>query len=70
MPNLDQYIGKEMGFKVLSLDDNHKNIVVSRKLVLEAEQVEKRKELLNTIQIGAELDGEVKTSPPMALSST
>jgi len=60
MPNLDQYIGKEMGFKVLSLDDNHKNIIVSRKLVLEAEQEEKRKELLATIEVGAELDGEVK----------
>ncbi len=60
MPNLDQYIGKEMGFKVLSLDDNHKNIIVSRKLVLEAEQAEKRKELLATIEVGAELDGEVK----------
>lgn len=60
IPNIDQYIGKELGFKVLSLDDNHKNIIVSRKLALEAEEQEKRKELLATIEVGAELDGEVK----------
>ena len=60
VPNLDQFIGKELSFKVLSLDEDHKNIILSRKMVLEAENEEKRKELLEKIEIGSELDGEVK----------
>jgi len=60
IPNLDQFIGKELSFKVVSLDEDHRNIILSRKQVLEAEAAIKRTELLDKIQIGSELDGEVK----------
>ena len=60
IPNLDQFIGKELSFKVVSLDEDHRNIILSRKQVLEAEAAIKRSELLEKIQVGSELDGEVK----------
>ncbi len=60
IPNLDQFIGKEMTFKIVSLDEERRNIILSRKKVLEEEMSSKRHELLTHIEIGAELDGEVK----------
>lgn len=60
IPNLDQFISKELSFKVVSIDEDHKNIILSRKLVLEDEMASKRTELLEKIRIDSELDGEVK----------
>jgi small subunit ribosomal protein S1 len=60
IPNLDQFIGKEMVFKIVSLDEERRNIILSRKKVLEEEMSSKRNELLSHIEIGAELEGEVK----------
>ncbi|HQH50520.1 MAG TPA: 30S ribosomal protein S1 [Candidatus Cloacimonadota bacterium] len=60
IPNLDQFIGKEMSFKIISLDEEHRNIILSRRQVLEQEALEKRAELLEKLQVDAELDGEVK----------
>jgi len=60
IPNLDQFIGKESEFKIVKLDEDRRNIIVSRKLVMEAELEEKRDELRDKIQVGAERDGEVK----------
>lgn len=60
IPNLDQFIGKEMHFKVVNIDEEHRNIILSRKLVLEDEANEKRQELLAKINVDSELDGEVK----------
>ncbi len=51
---------KELTFKVVNIDEEHRNIILSRKQVLEDEAVEKRNELLQKIEIGSELDGEVK----------
>ncbi|MBM4403143.1 MAG: 30S ribosomal protein S1 [Candidatus Cloacimonetes bacterium] len=60
IPNLDQFIGKEMNFKVVGIEEEHRNIILSRKQVMEAEYAAKKHELLERIEIGAELDGEVK----------
>ena len=60
IPNLDQFIGKESTFKIIKLDEERRNIIVSRKRVLEEEQVEKKQHLMEKIQLNAELDGEVK----------
>jgi small subunit ribosomal protein S1 len=60
IPNLDQFIGKEQTFKIVSLDEEKRNIIISRKKVLEEEISVKRNELLSHIEIGAELEGEVK----------
>ncbi|MBN1326445.1 MAG: 30S ribosomal protein S1 [Candidatus Cloacimonetes bacterium] len=60
IPNLDQFISKESEFKILKIDEERRNIIVSRKKVLEEEQTVKLEELKHKIQKGAELDGEVR----------
>jgi small subunit ribosomal protein S1 len=60
IPNLDQFIGKEVRFRIINIDEQKKNIIVSRKRVLEEEKAEKVGKLREKIEVGAELDGEVK----------
>jgi small subunit ribosomal protein S1 len=60
IPNLDQFIGKDMQFKVVNLDEEHSNIILSRRAVMEEEAAAKREELLSRIEIDSELEGEVK----------
>nr|MBP7206094.1 S1 RNA-binding domain-containing protein [Candidatus Cloacimonadota bacterium] len=60
IPNLDQFIGKELQFKVMNIDEEHRNIILSRKKVLDEEASVKRLDLLSRIQVDSELDGEVK----------
>jgi small subunit ribosomal protein S1 len=60
IPNLDQFIGKELVFKVVNIDEEHRNIILSRRQVLEEEASIKRQELLAKLEIDSELDGEVK----------
>lgn len=60
IPNLDQFIGKELSFKIVNIDEEHRNIILSRRQVLEEEASLKRHDLLDKIQIDSELDGEVK----------
>lgn len=60
IPNLDQFIGKELSFKVVNVDEEHRNIILSRRQVLEEEAGVKRQELLGKLEVDSELDGEVK----------
>ncbi|MDO9577997.1 MAG: 30S ribosomal protein S1 [Candidatus Cloacimonadales bacterium] len=60
IPNLDQFIGKEADFKILKIDKERRNIIVSRKKVIIEEQEEKLVELRKVIVEGTELDGEVR----------
>ncbi len=60
VPNLDQFINKEVQLKIIKIDEDKKNIIVSRKKVLEEEMAQKKEHLKNKIQLNAELDGEVK----------
>lgn len=60
IPNLDQFIGKEFDFKIINLDIERRNIIVSRKIVLESELEDKKESLKEKIKIDSELDGEVK----------
>jgi len=60
VPNLDHFIGRDMTYKIINLDKEKKNIIVSRRKVMEEERNEKIDKLLEKIHVGAELDGEVK----------
>ncbi|KQC09613.1 MAG: hypothetical protein APR54_12660 [Candidatus Cloacimonas sp. SDB] len=60
IPNLDQFIGKKGKFKLLKIDEDRRNIIVSRKKVLIEEQESKLSDLRSKLQEGAELDGEVR----------
>ncbi len=50
--NLDEYIGKTYEFKILKINIERKNVVVSRRELLEAERISKKAELLEEIEIG------------------
>lgn len=58
--NLDDYIGKTYDFKILKINIDRKNVVVSRRELLEAERISKKAELLESIQIGEVRAGVVK----------
>lgn len=58
--NLDDYIGKTFEFKILKINTDRKNVVVSRRELLEAERMSKKAELLETIRVGDQREGIVK----------
>lgn len=58
--NLDEYLGKTCEFKILKINVDRKNIVVSRRELLEAERISKKAELLETISEGDICKGVVK----------
>ncbi len=58
--NLDEYLDKIFEFKILKINRERKNVVVSRREVLEAERANKRTELLDEIVEGDRRKGLVK----------
>ena len=52
--------GKELEFKVIKLDQNRNNVVVSRRAVIESENSAERDQLLENLQEGLEVQGIVK----------
>ena len=58
--NFDELIGKEFDFQIVKVDELRKNLVVSRKAILEESLNEKRQELMTKIEVGAQLQGIVK----------
>ncbi|MEA3302947.1 MAG: 30S ribosomal protein S1 [Pseudomonadota bacterium] len=52
--------GKDLEFKVIKLDQQRNNVVVSRRAVVEAEYSEERDKLLETLADGIEIKGIVK----------
>ncbi len=60
IPNLDQLIAREYEFKIINLDIQKRNIIVSHREVLEEDMKRKQEELLSKLEVGMELPGEVK----------
>jgi small subunit ribosomal protein S1 len=58
--NLDEFVGKTYDFKILKINIERKNIVVSRRELLEEERASKKSELLDTIKEGDLKKGVVK----------
>lgn len=58
--NLDDFVGKSYDFKILKINIERKNIVVSRRELLEEERVSKKAELLENIKEGEVRIGVVK----------
>lgn len=61
VPNLDDMIGRQIEVKILSVNWYKKNIVVSRRALLEERQEQIRRELFTRISVGDVIDGTVKT---------
>jgi small subunit ribosomal protein S1 len=58
--NLDEYLDKVFDFKILKINIERKNIVVSRRELLEAERITKKAEVLENIKVGDVRTGVVK----------
>lgn len=58
--NLDEFVGKEDLFKILKINIERKNVVVSRREVLEEKRASRKAELLENIQEGSIRRGKVK----------
>lgn len=58
--NLDDFVGRSYDFKILKINIDRKNIVVSRRELLEEERVSRKAELLEHIEEGASRKGIVK----------
>ena len=56
----DQYVNKTMEFKVVKINHEFKNIVVSHKALIEADIEEQKKEIIGQLEKGQVLEGVVK----------
>ncbi|MFO7650992.1 MAG: 30S ribosomal protein S1 [bacterium] len=61
VPNLDDMISRQLEVKILSVNWYKKNIVVSRRLLLEERQDQVRREIFAKLQVGDVIEGTVKT---------
>jgi small subunit ribosomal protein S1 len=57
---LDEYINEVFDFKILKINTERKNIVVSRRELLEEERISKKAEMLENIELGEVRRGVVK----------
>ena len=56
----DMYVGKNMEFKVVKINQEFKNVVVSHKALIEAELEEQKKQIISGLEKGQVLEGTVK----------
>ena len=56
----DAYVGKTMEFKVVKINHEFKNVVVSHKALIEADIEEQKKEIIGQLEKGQVLEGVVK----------
>jgi small subunit ribosomal protein S1 len=61
VPNLDEMIGRNLEVKILTVNWFKKNIVVSRRLLLEEQLAKARREAFGRIKVGEVIEGTVKT---------
>jgi small subunit ribosomal protein S1 len=58
--DLQQFVGNTYDFKIVKINDDRKNVVLSRRELIEQERADKRQRFLETIKIGATVKGTVK----------
>ncbi len=56
----DMYVGKTMEFKVVKINQEYKNVVVSHKALIEAELEQQKKDIIAKLEKGQVLEGTVK----------
>ncbi|SMO37351.1 SSU ribosomal protein S1P [Saccharicrinis carchari] len=56
----DMYVGKTMEFKVVKINPEFKNVVVSHKALIEAELEQQKKDIISKLEKGQVLEGTVK----------
>jgi small subunit ribosomal protein S1 len=60
VPNIDDLIGETYSFKIIKLNKRRRNIVVSRRVILETEREKKRETLVKELMVGQVREGVVK----------
>jgi len=60
VPNLDELLGQSFDFKIIKLNKRRRNIVVSRRVILETERAHKREFLMKELEVGQVRKGIVK----------
>src|SRR3954463_9708287 len=58
--DLQQFVGNTYDFKIVKLNDDRKNVVLSRREVIEKERSEKRQKFLENVNLGDRVVGTVK----------
>ena len=58
--DLNEFVGNVYEFKIVKVNDERKNIVLSRREVIEAERSEQRQRFLETVKVGDRVTGIVK----------
>ena len=58
--DFDEFLGVESEFKIVKFNELRENIVLSRKVILEGDLLEKRQAVLEEMEIGMVLEGMVK----------
>ena len=56
----DVYVGKTMEFKVVKINEEFKNVVISHKALIEAELEQQKREIISKLEKGQVLEGTVK----------
>jgi small subunit ribosomal protein S1 len=59
VPDLDQYMGTNIECKVIELNRSRNNVVLSRRAVLEEERKEQRQAILERLQPGLVIEGQI-----------
>ena len=57
--DLDEFLGQELRCKVIELNRSRNNVVLSRRAVLEEERKEQRQQILDRLQPGAVVEGQI-----------
>jgi small subunit ribosomal protein S1 len=60
IPNLDELMGQTFKFKIIKINKRRRNIVISRRVILESEREEKKEKLLQELEVGQTREGVVK----------
>ena len=58
--NLEHLLGERMQFKIIKFNKRRGNIVLSRRALLEKEREQRRRETLETLEVGQIVDGVIK----------
>jgi len=58
--DLQQFVGNTYDFKIVKINDERKNVVLSRREIIEQERAEKRARFLESVKIGSTVHGTVK----------
>src|SRR5881398_1765595 len=58
--DLQQFVGNTYDFKIVKLNDDRRNVVLSRRELIEQERSEKRQQFMDSVNVGDRVTGTVK----------